>query len=53
VRLQPGWAEAHNNYGSLLLHHGDRDAAIAQFTRALELDPNMSAARHNLRLAGR
>ncbi|MEO6435505.1 MAG: tetratricopeptide repeat protein [Tepidisphaeraceae bacterium] len=53
VAISPHSAAAHNNYGNALLKTGDVDAADREFRKALELDPEQSAARYNLDLIRR
>lgn len=47
----PGYAEAHNNAGSIRAERGQHDTAIAHFQRAVELQPAYADAHHNLGLA--
>ena len=51
--LRPGFADAHNDLGRLLLALGRIDAAIASCRRALELRPRFAAALGNLANAER
>ncbi|MBI3210111.1 MAG: tetratricopeptide repeat protein [Candidatus Solibacter usitatus] len=51
VSLNPSSAKMHNNLGYNLLLRSKRDEAIAEFRRALALDPLMNVARNNLGLA--
>lgn len=51
--LRPGFADAHNDLGRLLLALGRTDAAIASCRRALELRPRFAAALGNLANAER
>ena len=51
VALDPGDADLHSNYGTLLARSGDLPAAIGQFEAALKLNPSHEAARRNLRIA--
>jgi Flp pilus assembly protein TadD len=48
VRLQPGFAEAHNNLGAVHLLQGDADRAEAEFLKAIESRPDFAAAKANL-----
>lgn len=41
MRFKPGWAEAHNQRGVLLLQRGEHRRALADFDRALALDPKL------------
>jgi Flp pilus assembly protein TadD len=51
VNQQPNFAPAHNLLGVAYAQRGDATAAIAQFRKALELDPGLSDAQTNLDLA--
>jgi Flp pilus assembly protein TadD len=51
VALNPGEADLHSNYGTLLARSGDMASAIAEFETALKLDPSLEAARRNLEIA--
>jgi tetratricopeptide (TPR) repeat protein len=53
TELRPGFADAHNDLGRLLLALGRTDAAIASCRRALELRPRFAAALGNLANAER
>jgi len=44
------WA-GHNNLGQALLQKGQVDEALAQFRRALEINPNYAEAHNNLAIA--
>jgi tetratricopeptide (TPR) repeat protein len=48
IRLEPGFAEAHNNLGSVLGRQGRAAEAIAEISKALEIAPDLSAAHNNL-----
>lgn len=50
-RISPDDAGAHNNLGVVYFNKGLYEEAIAQFERALELDPRMQVARRNLEVA--
>src|SRR3970040_839732 len=50
-RIDPSDAGAHNNLGVLYYHKGLVEDAIAEFTRALELDPKMQIAQRTLEIA--
>ncbi|MEO6443875.1 MAG: tetratricopeptide repeat protein, partial [Gemmatimonadaceae bacterium] len=50
-RIDPGDAGAHNNLGVLYYNKGMTPEAVAEFTRALELDPRMTIAQRNLEIA--
>ncbi len=43
--------EVHNNFGVMLLRHGETGEAIEQFRQLLELQPNNVVARRNLEAA--
>ncbi len=48
VRLQPDFAPAHLNLGTLRLMQGDAEAAEQSLKRAIALEPNMATAHANL-----
>ncbi|MGH7214745.1 MAG: tetratricopeptide repeat protein [Tepidisphaeraceae bacterium] len=48
LRIDPRRAAAHNDLGRLLEAKSQIDDAAAHYRRALELDPSLDAARHNL-----
>ena len=48
LALQPGHAQAHNDWGSALRSLGRIDAAVAQFERATKLKPDFADAHYNL-----
>jgi len=50
IDINPNVAFAHNNLGNILLKHGQVDAAIEHFNKALELDPGDAKAENNLGL---
>ena len=50
IERWPGYAEAHNNAGSIRAERGECDAAIAHFRHAVELQPTYADAHHNLGL---
>ena len=52
-RIDPSDAGAHNNLGVLYYQKGLIEDAIAEFVRALELDPRMQVAQSNLDIAYR
>jgi cellulose synthase operon protein C len=52
-RIGPSDAGAHNNLGVLYYQKGLIEDAIAEFVRALELDPRMQVAQSNLDIAYR
>ncbi len=49
LALAPADVNAHIALGFLLLHEGDRAGALAQWHRALELDPNLPGLRDEFR----
>src|SRR5439155_27380140 len=51
LRLRPGYAEAHNNVGRVLIQGGDNEGGIAEFRQALLLAPEYAGALGNLRAA--
>jgi len=51
LRLNPGFAAAHNNLGSAYRDKHDVDGAIAEFREALRLEPNLTKTQVNLRSA--
>ena len=48
IRLRPGYAEAHNNLGVVLLQKDRIDEAIARFESALRIEPFYADAHNNL-----
>ncbi len=50
-RIDAGDAGAHNNLGVLYFKKGMTAEAVAEFTRALELDSRMTIAQRNLEIA--
>ena len=48
LKLDQGFAAAHNNMGLALAEQGHLDEAIIHYTKALEIDPNYETARQNL-----
>ncbi len=48
IRLQPGFAEAHNNLGNIFLFQRKFDQAVACYRQALQLNPASAEAFHNL-----
>jgi tetratricopeptide (TPR) repeat protein len=51
ARIDAGDSGAHNNLGVLYFNKGMLDEAVAQFQRALEIDPRMQVAQRNLEIA--
>ena len=45
IRINPKYADAHNNLGNTYLNKGMLDEAIAEFKKALEIDPKYADAR--------
>ncbi|HWK89173.1 MAG TPA: tetratricopeptide repeat protein, partial [Longimicrobium sp.] len=50
-RIDAADAGAHNNLGVLYFNKGMYEEAIAQFQRALAIDPKMQVAQRNLEIA--
>jgi len=48
IALRPDFPDPYTNLGALLLHHGYCDEAIAEFEKALALDPAFGAAKIQL-----
>ncbi|MET3652883.1 sulfotransferase [Dyella japonica] len=48
TRLQPGSSEYWNNYATALVGAGELDAALAAYSRALELNPDNTLARSQM-----
>ena len=48
LRLNPGYAEAHNNMGGVLQRRGRFEAAIAEHEQAFRLNPDLVEARYNV-----
>jgi tetratricopeptide (TPR) repeat protein len=53
IRLNPRYAQAHNNIGSILWRRFESEGAIRSFEAALAIDPNLANARQNLEMAKR
>jgi tetratricopeptide (TPR) repeat protein len=51
IRLNPQYAEAHNNIGAIRHQRGELRAAIAEYRLALASEPDYPAAERNLGLA--
>jgi tetratricopeptide (TPR) repeat protein len=51
VKLNPDFAQAHENLGSSLARSGQLPAAIEQFEAAIQIDPGYVVARNNLGFA--
>ena len=51
ARLDPKRADVHSNLGSLLLREGRTSQAIIQYEEALRIDPSLTEAAENLRVA--
>ena len=47
-RLNPDYAEVHNNLGNALMDLGQTDAAIESYRRAVELKPQLAEAHGSL-----
>jgi tetratricopeptide (TPR) repeat protein len=52
-KLDPGYPEIFSYRGKIYFKNGQLRAAIQQYQRALQLDPTLEDARHDLALAGR
>ena len=48
IRLDPGYAGAHNNLGVVLFRQGKFEEAAAHYNEAIRLDPGYAAAHNNL-----
>jgi tetratricopeptide (TPR) repeat protein len=48
ISLEPDFAEAHNNLGSVLRNQGDLEAAIDSYKKTLKINPDFDAATVNL-----
>jgi tetratricopeptide (TPR) repeat protein len=48
IRIEPGYAMAHNNLGNVLLVWNDFDGAIKCFEDALRIDPSNAIVKGNL-----
>lgn len=48
LRIQPAYAKAHNNLGTVLLRQGRVDEARRHFQACIDLDPACLEARRNL-----
>ena len=51
LRIQPGYAEAHNNLAVILLKEGRIAEAEAGFREALKYKPDLAEAHNNLGMA--
>ena len=51
LRIDPGYANAHNNLGNVLLAQQRFDEAIREFAEVVRLQPDSAAARKNLAAA--
>jgi Tfp pilus assembly protein PilF len=51
--LDPADAPLHNEFGELLMGHGELAEALEQFERALTIDPRNEEARQNEEMARR
>jgi tetratricopeptide (TPR) repeat protein len=52
LKLSPGHAKAHLHLGLVFNHQHRRDEAISEFRQALQLDPQLAQARHQLAALG-
>ena len=50
IELNPDYAQAYNNLGTVFADLEQFEDAIAAYERALEIDPNFQAAQDNLAL---
>ncbi len=48
LKLDPGYMEAHNNLGTKLLASGQRERAVQEFRKSIELDPTAAPGHLNL-----
>jgi tetratricopeptide (TPR) repeat protein len=48
LRIYPGYADAHNNLGAILLQSGRTTEAVAEYQAAVRLDPEYPDAHSNL-----
>jgi len=48
LRVQPAFAEGHNNLGNALARLGRPELAVAQYEAALQADPRLAEAHYNL-----
>lgn len=53
IEMAPGNAALHNNLGVMLFEQGSREEAVAEFRKALAIDPNLRDAREGLETAER
>ena len=51
LRIDPGYANAHNNLGNVLLAQGKHEEAIREFREVVRLQPDSEVARKNLEAA--
>ena len=51
LEIEPDYAEAHYNLGSVLAGRGQVDEAIAHYQKALEIKPDFVPARRSLEAA--
>ena len=52
LRLNPHYAQAHNNLGNALMDGGKAEEAIRHYTEALRLNPNAALFHNNLGVPG-
>ena len=48
LKIQPDFAEAHNNLGNALKGRGQIEEAMAQYQEAVKIDPDLAEAHNNL-----
>ena len=51
IKLNPGYALAHNNLGNALLQKGEIKEAIDHYRETVRLKPDLIAAQKNLEMA--
>ena len=51
IKLDPAFAIAHNNLGTVYFGMAKYDDAITEFDQALQLDPDFLEAKNNLKIA--
>ena len=51
IKLNPDFADAHNNLGVALVAEGKNEEAISHYKMAIKLNPGFAAAQKNLETA--
>lgn len=51
LRINPDYADAHNNLGASFLRKKRVEEALEQYSEAIRIKPDYAAARNNLRAA--